>query len=99
MTVQIQSIHFDADKKLIDFTQEKVNKLEVFYDKILRSEVALKIDKSDHAENKVAEIRVYIPGNDLFVKKQCKSFEEAVDLCVDALRKQITKHKEKAREI
>lgn len=98
MKVKIQSIHFDADKKLLDFIQEKVTKLEVFYDQILRSEVALKLDKSDDDENKVAEIRVFIPGNDLFVKKQCKSFEQAVDDGIEALRKQITKHKEKASE-
>ena len=99
MKVKIQSIHFDADKKLLDFIQEKVTKLETYYDQILRSEVVLKIDKSDVSENKVVEIRVYIPGNDLFVKKQCKSFEESVDIAVEALRKQITKHKEKARGV
>ena len=97
MKVKIQSLHFDADKKLLDFIQEKVNKLETYYDKIISGDVVLKIDKSDHSENKVAEIRLYIPGNDLFVKKQCKSFEEAVDISVEALRKQITKHKEKVR--
>ena len=98
MKVKIQSLHFDADKKLLDFVHEKVNKLETYYDKIINGDVVLKINKSDAAENKVAEIRLFIPGNDLFVKKQCKSFEEAVDIAVEALRKQITKHKEKANE-
>ena len=97
MKVKIQSIHFDADKKLLDFIQEKVNKLETFYDKIISGDVVLKIDKGDDAENKMVEIRLFIPGNDLFVKKQCRSFEEAVDMGMEALRKQITKHKEKVR--
>lgn len=96
MTVKIQSIHFDADKKLIDFIQEKVLKLNVFYDEIVSSEVTLKIDNSGN-ENKIAEIRLFVPGKDLFAKKNGKSFEEATDLVVEALTKQIKKHKEKIR--
>lgn len=97
MNVQIQSIHFDADKKLLDFVNEKIDKLTHFYDEIIGSEVFLKLDKASNAENKVVEIKLNIRGNDLFVKKQCKSFEEATDVAVEALRQQITKHKEKIR--
>lgn len=97
MTVKIQSVHFDADKKLLDFIQERVNKLTTFYDGIITSEVVLKLDKSDSAENKIAEIKVHISGNDLFAKKQCKSFEEAVDSSLDALKTQVKKHKEKIK--
>ena len=97
MTVKIQSVHFDADKKLLEFVQEKVDKLTQFYDGIINSDVTLRIDKSSDTENKVAEIRLHIPGNDLFAKKQCKSFEEAVDTSLDALRTQVTKHKEKIK--
>ena len=97
MTVKIQSVHFDADKKLLDFIQERVNKLTTFYDGIITSEVVLKLDKSDSAENKIAEIKVHISGNDLFAKKQCKSFEEAVDSSIDALKTQVKKHKEKIK--
>ena len=96
MTVKIQSIHFDADKKLIDFIQEKVNKLNQFYDEIVSSEVILKLDNNGE-NNKITEIRLYVPGNDLFAKKNGKSFEEATDLVVEALTKQIKKHKEKIR--
>lgn len=97
MTVKIQSVHFDADKKLLEFVQEKVDKLTQFYDGIINSDVTLRIDKSSDTENKVAEIRIHIPGNDLFAKKQCKSFEEAVDTSLDALRTQVKKHKEKIK--
>lgn len=97
MTVKIQSVHFDADKKLLDFIQERVDKLTHFYDGIITSEVILKLDKSDAAENKIAEIKVHIAGNDLFAKKQCKSFEEAVDTSIDALKSQVKKHKEKIK--
>jgi len=99
MTVKIQSVHFDADKKLLDFIQERVDKLTTFYDGIITSEVILKLDKSDSAENKIAEIKVHISGNDLFAKKQCKSFEEAIDVSLDALKTQIKKHKEKIKGI
>jgi putative sigma-54 modulation protein len=97
MTVKIQSVHFDADKKLLKFVQEKVDKLTQFYDGIIASDVTLRLDKSSDTENKVAEIKVHMPGNDLFAKKQCKSFEEAIDTSIDALRIQVTKHKEKIK--
>ena len=99
MTVKIQSIHFDADKKLLDFISERMEKLKHFYDNIIRSEVFLKLDKSDSAENKIAEIRIHIPGQELFAKKQCKTFEEAVDVSIDALTKQVIKHKEKVKSL
>ncbi len=97
MEIKIQSIHFDADVKLLDFVEEKVGKLNTFFDNIIDSEVFLKIDKSDVKENKVAEIKLAIPGKDLFAKKQGKSFEEATDEAVEALRRQINKYKGKLK--
>ncbi len=99
MTLKIQSVHFDADKKLLEFVQERVDKLTHLYDGIIKSEVILKIDKSDGLENKIAEIKIHIPGNDLFAKKQCKSFEEAIDTSIDALKIQVKRHKEKIKGI
>jgi putative sigma-54 modulation protein len=95
MNVNIQSVHFDADKKLIGFINEKVNKLEHFFEGIVTSDVTLKIDKSSDTQNKIAEIKMQLKGADLFAKKQCKTFEEAVDTASEALRSQITKHKDK----
>jgi putative sigma-54 modulation protein len=97
MTVKIQSVHFDADKKLLEFIQERVDKLNLYFDGIIHSEVILKLDKAEGAENKIAEIILHIPGNDLFAKKQCKSFEEAIDTSIDALKTQVKKHKEKIK--
>lgn len=99
MTVKIQSVHFDADQKLLDFVEERVDKLTQFYDGIINSDVTLRLDKSSDTENKVAEIKLHIAGNDLFAKKQCKSFEEAIDTSIDALRIQVKKHKEKIKGI
>ena len=94
MDIKIQSIHFDADQKLVDFVEEKVGKLSHYYDKIIGGDVLLKLETADQ-ENKVAEIKIKLPGKDLFAKKQCKSFEEATDEAVEALRRQINKHKSK----
>ncbi len=99
MTVKIQSVHFDADKKLVEFIQERIDKLTHFYDGIITSDVTLRVDKSSDSDNKVAEIKVHVAGNDLFVKKQCKSFEEAVDTSIEALKIQVKKHKEKIKGI
>lgn len=96
MDIQVQSIHFKADQKLINFINERVNKLEMMFDHIISSEVFLRLDKNEAKENKIAEVKLLIPGKELFAKKQCKSFEEAADLAVEALRKQVGKHKEKA---
>ena len=97
MDIKIQSLRFDADIKLLDFVESKVNKLEQYYDNIIGAEVILRIDKSEEAGNKVADIKILIPGNDLFSKKQAKSFEEATDLATDALKRQLKKTKEKQR--
>jgi putative sigma-54 modulation protein len=100
MNVKIHSVKFTADVKLLDFIEEKVNKLEVFYDDILGAEVFLKLEKeTQERENKVVEIKLDIARNPLFSKKQSKTFEEATDLVCDALRKQLMKHKEKVKKI
>ncbi|HWY36977.1 MAG TPA: ribosome-associated translation inhibitor RaiA [Bacteroidia bacterium] len=96
MTPKIQSVHFDADKKLIGFINEKVSKLNQFHDHIIGSDVILRVEKSADQSNKTAEIRLHLKGSQLFAKKQCSTFEEAVDTAIDALRSQIKKHKEKA---
>jgi len=95
MDIKVHSIHFTADQKLINYINEKVSKLSLFFDHIIAGEVFLRLDKNDEKENKVTEIKLLIPGKELFAKKQCKSFEESADLVVEALRKQIVKYKEK----
>jgi putative sigma-54 modulation protein len=99
MNIKVQSIHFDADVKLLEFVQSKVNKLSQYYDGIIGGEVFLRLDKSSTQENKIAEIKLNIPGKDVFAKRQCKTFEEATDTAVEALRKQVKKHKEKVKKL
>lgn len=97
MNITIQSVHFDCAEKLEIFINQKVGKLDQFFDGILSAEVILRLDKSESFENKMVEVTLDIPGNNLFAKKQSKTFEEAIDLACDALRKQIGKRKEKVK--
>ena len=95
MKITVQSIRFNADKKLLDFIQKKADKLDQFYDRIISGEVYLRLENVEDVANKVTEIKLTIPGVQLFAKEQCKSFEEGTDLAVECLRKQIEKHNQK----
>ena len=97
MNIQIHSVKFDADKKLLEFVTGKVNKLSQYSDDIVSAEVFLRLDKDQEKENKLTEIKLEYPGGPLFAKKQSKTFEESTDLSVEALRRQIMKHKTKLR--
>jgi putative sigma-54 modulation protein len=99
MDIKINSVHFDADKKLIKFLNDKINKLGHFFEGIIGAEVFLKLENTQELENKMVEIRLMVPGYDLFAKKQSKTFEEAADDVMEALRKQVQKHKEKLKGI
>lgn len=95
MKLQMHSIHFDADSKLLDFIQRKVDKLETYYDRIIDGEVFLRVENDDHQENKMVEIKLNSPGTQFFAKEQARSFEAGTDAAVEALRRQLKKHKEK----
>ncbi|PIQ48923.1 MAG: ribosomal subunit interface protein [Cytophagales bacterium CG12_big_fil_rev_8_21_14_0_65_40_12] len=95
MKVQIQSVHFNADSKLIDFIQKKLDKLDTFYDRTIDAEVILRVN-NEGIENKTVEIKLNVPGDQLFAEKTNGSFEAATDHCAEALRRQIKKHKEKS---
>jgi putative sigma-54 modulation protein len=97
MRISVQSIHFNADKKLLAFIQKKAEKLDQFSDQILNAEVYLRLENTEDDSNKITEIKLNLPGSQLFVKEQCKSFEEATDIAVETLRRQVSKLKTKAR--
>lgn len=98
MNVNVHSIHFDADVKLVSFIKEKLGKLTQFHDNILSGDVFLRLEHDgENHENKVVEIRLAIPGNDLFAKRHGKSFEEAAISTVEALRTQAERTKERLR--
>ena len=95
MKVMINSVHFKADSKLEDFITQKVEKLCIKHSEVINAEVTLKLDNTDTPENKIADIRLVLRGDDLFASKQSKSFEESVDTSIYALKKQLEKYKGK----
>ena len=95
MKLQMHSVHFDADVKLTDFIQKRADKLETFFDGIIDGEVFMKVEPDEHRENKLVEIKLNIPGDQLFAEKKAGSFEAATDEAVEALRRQLKKYKEK----
>jgi putative sigma-54 modulation protein len=99
MKINTQSVHFDADNKLLAFINDKVSKLTTYYENIVDADVTLRLDKSSTQDNKIAEVKLRVKGSELFAKKQCQSFEECVDLCVDALKTQLVKYKGKLQTV
>lgn len=98
MKTLIQAVDFTAQPELTDLIEEKLNKLDRFSDRVMEARVTLRVDKSDTRENKVCEIKLAIPGNDLFVKKQADSFEKALGEAVPALQRQLVEWKNKINE-
>ena len=96
MIVHVQAIHFDADKKLIDYVNKKLEKLQQYHDRIIKVDVFLVLDNVVHTiKDKIAEIRVHVPRADFFVKATSKSFEASFDEALEALVQQIKRKKEK----
>ncbi|MES2702770.1 MAG: HPF/RaiA family ribosome-associated protein [Bacteroidota bacterium] len=98
MNVQIQTVHFNADSKLLEHVNAKIEKLKTFHDKIISADVYLKVDNKSHqVRDKVAEIKIYVPKHSYFVKHQSKTFEESFDLAFDSLVTQVKRKKEKSQ--
>ncbi len=97
MKVHTQSVHFSADSKLLQFIEEKLTKLEQFFDRILDANVTLKLENSGQIRDKVVEIKLAIPGSVLYVKETNKTFEASVDSAATALKRQLIKYKERMR--
>ena len=95
MKVDVHAVNFTVDKKLVDFVQERMDKLEKFYDKVVSCDVFFKVEKTSEKENKIAEIKIHVPGDEFIVKKQCKTFEEAVEHSAESLERLLIKRKEK----
>ena len=97
MKVNVQTPNFAADAKLISFIERRLSKLEQFYDRIVYTDVFLKVQKTSEKQNKTVEILVSVPGDDFIVKKEARTFEEGTDECVQSLERQLKKHKQKQR--
>jgi|TARA_B110000967_G_scaffold193729_1_gene221565 putative sigma-54 modulation protein len=98
MKVSTQSVNFNADKELIMFVEKKVGSLVKFHDKIVDSEVFLKVQNTSDKENKITEVKINIPGSELIIKRETKTFEEGIISAVDSLKRQLKRSKEKQRD-
>ncbi|RAV29953.1 ribosome hibernation-promoting factor, HPF/YfiA family [Sinomicrobium soli] len=97
MRVSTQSVNFAIDAKLVDFIQKRMDKLDTYYDRIVSSDVYLKVENTSVKENKIVEVKVHVPGDEFIVKKQCKTFEEGIDTAAGSLERLLVKRKEKLR--
>ncbi|MEZ4787518.1 MAG: ribosome-associated translation inhibitor RaiA [Flavobacterium haoranii] len=97
MKVNVQAVNFNVDKKLVVFVEEKLSKLEKYFDKIVSTDVYLRVENTSDKENKEVEIKVQVPGDELVIKKTCKTFEEAADSAEQSLERMLVKYKEKIR--
>lgn len=98
MKVNINAVHFKTDIKLENFIERKIGKLSDMFEGVIGSEVTLKVEQSEKKDNKIAEIRLLIRGYDLYAKKQSKTFEEATDTAIAALKKQLEKYKKRQKK-
>lgn len=99
MKINIQSLSFSASDKLIDFAEDRISKLSQYSGQVMEAQVTLKAVKSATKNSKVCEIKLAIPGNDLFASKQCNSFEEAILKSSEALKQQLLTWKEKNQKV
>lgn len=97
MKVNVQAVNFNIDQKLVVYINERLSRLEKYYDKVVSSDVFLKVEKTSEKENKSVEVKIHVPGDDFMVKKQCKTFEEGVELASESLERLLVKRKEKIR--
>ena len=97
MKVSVNAVNFSVDRKLVVFIQERLTKLEKYYDKVVSADVFLKVEKTSEKENKVVEVKIHVPGDDFMVKKQYRTFEEALEVSAESLERLLVKSKEKVR--
>ena len=97
MKVNVHAVNFNVDRKLVGYAQARMDKLEKYYDRVVFSDVFFKLDNTSAKVNKIAELKVSVPGDEFIVKKQCKTFEEAVELAADSMERLLIRIKQKIR--
>ncbi len=97
MRVHTESVQFKADRKLIQYIEKKLNKMDQFFDRIIEARVTLKLENSGQIRDKVAEVRLKVPGEQLIAKESSKTFEASVDSAASSLKRQLIRYKERLR--
>ncbi|OYQ48452.1 ribosomal subunit interface protein [Flavobacterium cyanobacteriorum] len=95
MKVNVHAVNFTVDRKLVGYVQQRLDKLDKYYDRVVCSDVFFKVDNTGDKANKIAELKINVPGDEFIVKKQCKTFEEAVVLAADSMERLLMKRKQK----
>ena len=98
MRVHTESVQFKADQKLIEYIEKRVNKMDQFFDRIIEARVTLRLENSGQVKDKVAEVRLSVPGDQLIAKEASKTFEASVDNATSALKRQLIRYKERLRD-
>jgi len=97
MRVFTEAVQFKADRKLIEFIEKKVGKMDQYFDRIIEAHVVLKLENSGQVKDKIAEVRLNVPGDIIIAKESSKTFEASIDQAIDALKRQLIKYKEKTK--
>lgn len=97
MNIQVQAINFTIKKELLQFIEDKVNKLEQYYENIINANVYLKLENTSKPDNKTVELLLEVPGDDIMAKKTFSTFEESIQEVIEAVKKQLIKRKEKEK--
>lgn len=95
MRVHTESVRFKADQKLIDFIEQKLSKLDNFFDRIIDAQVTLRLENSGQIKDKIAEVRLNVPGDTLIVRQTDKTFEASIDRALDALKRRLIRYKDR----
>ena len=98
MQVHTEAVQFKADRKLINFIERKLNKIEQLYDRIIDARVVLKLENSGQVKDKIAEVRLYLPGDTLIAKESNKTFEASIDSATSSLKRQLIKYKNRIKK-
>lgn len=94
MNVQINAVGFSVSSQLEDYVNNKLGKMEKYNDQITAMEVFLKLEKDDNLENKLVEVKVDIKGGPIFTEKNGSTFEEAIDIVSDVVKRQLVKKRQ-----
>lgn len=98
MTINLQTVNFNAKPGLEEYVEKKLSKLDQYYDKIITAQVSMRVENVSEKENKFVDIRLEVPGDNIVVKKSGQTFEECIDLSVDTLKKLIIRKKQKVTD-
>lgn len=98
MRIDIQTVGFEAEQDLLDYADEKINKLNKYFENITGIDIYLKSVQNDRDKTKVAEVKVFLPGEPIFGQEQTDTFHGALDQAIEKVKKQLKKRNELVKD-